>query len=113
MHKLVPRHVEKIAARSTGGSDTHGEMAAVSVSSEAGSCFPARLMKGLRYLSTKAPPLPLADCTQPASCTCTYKKYNDRRADLRRSHEISGIRRPSPEQDQRTTRGRRKRDLEK
>jgi hypothetical protein len=86
---------------------------AVSVSSEAGSCFHARLLKGLRFLSTEAPPLPLADCTQPASCTCTYKKYSDRRAELRRSHEISGIRRPSPEQDQRTTRGRRKRDLEK
>jgi hypothetical protein len=86
---------------------------AVSVSSEAGSCFPARLLKGLRFLSTEAPPLPLTECTQPASCTCTYKKYNDRRAELRRSHEISGIRSPSPENDQRTTRGRRKRDLAK
>jgi hypothetical protein len=86
---------------------------AVSVSSEAGSCFPARLLKGQRFLSTEAPLLPLADCTQPASCSCTYKKFDDRRAGLRRSHEISGIRRPSPEHEQRTTRGRRKRDLEK
>ncbi len=86
---------------------------AVSVSSEAGSCFPARLLKEQRFLSTEAPPLPLADCTQPASCNCTYKKFDDRRTELRRSHEISGIRRPSPEQEQRTTRGRRKRDLEK
>jgi hypothetical protein len=86
---------------------------AVSVSSEAGSCFPARLLKGQRFLSTEAPPLPLADCTQPASCSCTYKKFADRRAGLRRGREISGITGPSPDQEQRTTRGRRKRDLEK
>ena len=86
---------------------------AVSVSSEAGSCFPARLLKGQRFLSTEAPLLPLADCTQPASCNCVYKKYNDRRGGLRRSREISGMQGPAPGQEQRATRGRRKRDLDK
>jgi hypothetical protein len=86
---------------------------AVSVSSEAGSCFPARLLKGQRFLSTEAPPLPLAECTQPASCSCTYKKFDDRRGGLRRSDEVSGLRRPAPGQELRAKRGRRKRDLDK
>jgi hypothetical protein len=86
---------------------------AVSVSGEAGSCYAARMLKGQRFLSAEAPPLPLADCTQPASCNCTYKKFSDRRAGLRRSREISGMQGPAPDQEQRATRGRRKRDLEK
>jgi hypothetical protein len=83
---------------------------AVSLASEPGSCFRARLLKGQRFLSSEAPALPLPDCTQPESCNCSYKKYDDRRAGLRRSREVSGIQRPTASPEQRKTRGRRVKD---
>lgn len=40
--------------------------------------------KGKRYLSMRAPSLPLAGCDKQ-SCKCRYKTYSDRRDDDRRS----------------------------
>ena len=42
---------------------------AVAVSSSASCCRASVLARHTRYLSTEAPPLPLAGCTQPAGCT--------------------------------------------
>jgi hypothetical protein len=86
---------------------------AVSVSSDAGSCFRARELKGQRFLSAEAPALPLPDCTQPAICNCSYRKYDDRRAGPRRSREVSAIQHPTASPEQRKIRGRRARDQEK
>jgi hypothetical protein len=58
---------------------------AVAVSSSASCCRASVLARHTRYLSTEAPPLPLAGCTQPAGCTCRYKHYSDRRVGPRRT----------------------------
>lgn len=57
---------------------------AVSLASNS-SCTAARQGPGTRrYLLREAPRLPLADCPTPASCTCRFLKYADRRDDDRR-----------------------------
>jgi hypothetical protein len=43
-------------------------------------CEAVTKMLGQRYLSTKAPLLPLKDCTEP-NCSCRYKHHDDRRLD--------------------------------
>lgn len=58
---------------------------AVAVSSSAACCRASVAARHTRYLSTEAPPLPLAGCTQAGSCTCKYKHYSDRRIGPRRT----------------------------
>ena len=41
-----------------------------------------------RYLSGEAPTLPVAGCDQPGRCACRYKKFTDRRTDLRRESDV-------------------------
>jgi hypothetical protein len=41
-------------------------------------CEAVSRIVGERYLSAKAPMLPLKDCTEPA-CTCRYRHHEDRR----------------------------------
>jgi hypothetical protein len=50
-------------------------------------CPGARALRGMRFLSAQAPVLPLRDCIQRATCTCTYKHHKDRRAGPRRAWE--------------------------
>ncbi|HWW21248.1 MAG TPA: hypothetical protein VNZ06_10615 [Steroidobacteraceae bacterium] len=58
---------------------------AVAVSGGPSCCRASFLARSQRYLSTEAPPLPLAGCTQPKSCLCKYKHFSDRRAGPRRT----------------------------
>ena len=41
-----------------------------------------------RYLSGEAPTLPVAGCDTPGTCACRYKKFTDRRTDLRRDSDV-------------------------
>ncbi len=76
-------------------------------------CPAAKALKGKRFLSREAPGLPLPDCTQPGTCSCRYRKHDDRREGPRREMESSGLRRPVPaDQDRRRKRGRRRSDYE-
>jgi hypothetical protein len=52
------------------------------------SCEAAKQMGRMRFLSAKAPPLPLPDC-HAAVCTCRYAHYSDRRSgqDRRASYD--------------------------
>ena len=56
---------------------TPNRFSAVSIVCTSASCPAAQALKGQRYLSAKAPRLPLADCASPATCACTYRKYLD------------------------------------
>jgi hypothetical protein len=87
------------------------QWSAVSIVSASNSCEAARVLKGKRFLSAKAPRLPLPECTLSAACRCTYRKYADRRAGPRREAETTGLRRTITE-DRRTSRGRRSTDHE-
>jgi hypothetical protein len=66
---------------------------AVSVMAGPSSCEAARARPTARYLSRDAPRLPLPDCMSPASCSCSYKHYVDRRGQPRRKDDLSGLRR--------------------
>lgn len=51
---------------------------AVSIDTGTRCCEAARDLERQRFLSTEAPMLPLAGCTQ-SSCHCRYAHHNDRR----------------------------------
>jgi hypothetical protein len=76
-------------------------------------CEAARALPTIRYLSREAPRLPLAHCSSPASCSCSYKHYADRRGQPRRKDDLSGLRRApiSGSIERRVLRGRREDDL--
>jgi hypothetical protein len=75
------------------------------------SCIAAQTVKGIRFLSAQAPPLPLEQCTQPTACRCTYRKHPDRREEARRAEDALGIRRWCPvPMERRQNRGRRSSD---
>lgn len=84
----------------------------VSLVTKAKSCEAARACQGKRFLSNKAPRLPLAECTVPDSCPCAYKHHDDRRGNPRRKSEITGVNRTnSAAKERRVARGRRETDL--
>jgi hypothetical protein len=81
---------------------------AVSIVAKSSSCEAARAARNTRYLSAEAPRLPLAECTKPEACSCSYKHYADRRAETRRADDEEGAlssgTRPNPERRMRPDR---------
>jgi hypothetical protein len=56
-------------------------------------CEAVVALRGRRFLSAQAPRLPIAECSQPQNCQCSYRHYSDRRAGLRRADESAGFKR--------------------
>ncbi len=50
-------------------------------------CCQASQQAETRYLCEEAPRLPLAGCTSPAVCQCTYRHFEDRRKGPRRTRD--------------------------
>jgi hypothetical protein len=63
---------------------------AVSIVSRAGSCAEAKQKRGVRYLLSEVPRLPLPTCPDPLTCPCSYRKFADRRVTQRRDIASSG-----------------------
>jgi hypothetical protein len=64
-----------------------------------------------RFLADEAPSLPLPDCDRRATCPCTFKHYEDRRAGPRRTDDLKrGVKSDAPALNRRAARGRRPRD---
>ena len=82
---------------------------AVSITTKSTSCEAARALRSARFLSAKAPRLPLPECTAD-SCPCAYKHHEDRRGPPRRKSEATGLKRGNVTQERRGTRGRRETD---
>ena len=83
---------------------------AVSVVSGANACAAAKQLKNVRVLSADAPRLPLATCDCPATCACTYRHHDDRRAGPRRARELGELPNPWAMTDRRRSIGRRETD---
>jgi len=84
---------------------------AVSIKVTGASCAAARALTGQRFLSTQAPRLPLPDCAIPATCRCSYQKFDDRRDEPRRAEDAGGARGSrQPGTERRSSRGRRSTD---
>jgi hypothetical protein len=64
---------------------------AVSITTKNTSCIAARALHNTRFLSARAPRLPLAECSMGGACPCAYKHHADRRGPPRRKDEITGI----------------------
>lgn len=69
-------------------------------------CAAAAGLANVRYLADEAPMLPLADCSNPAGCRCTYEHFDDRRTQARRDSDV-GMPPKSHPKDVRTGWGRR------
>jgi hypothetical protein len=82
----------------------------VSVVQGATACEAAKSLAGQRILSAQAPLLPLPDCQSPDGCTCTYRKFDDRRAGPRRASERGQFAAPWTQRDRRRSGGRRATD---
>jgi hypothetical protein len=82
-----------------------GQWHAVSVTTERYCCEAARGVAGRRFLAAEAPRLPLLGCSAPESCPCKFKHHADRRGPPRRKEDISGLRRPMPDADERRRTG--------
>jgi hypothetical protein len=89
------------------GSSTKSPWHAVTIVTKSTSCEAARALRATRFLSAKAPHLPLPECTAPDSCPCAYKHHADRRGQPRRTSEVTGLKRGNVTQERRGARGRR------
>jgi hypothetical protein len=56
-------------------------------------CAAMRVLRGVRFLSSDAPRLPLPDCTRAQTCGCAYRHHADRRGTPRRADEGLGLKR--------------------
>lgn len=82
----------------------------VTVQAAANGCEAAKSLLGVRLLSLEAPRLPLANCTHPAACRCTYRHFDDRRAGPRRASERNELSDPWSTTERRRSGGRRSTD---
>lgn len=73
-------------------------------------CDAAKALKDVRMLSAQAPRLPLAQCSSPDTCPCTYRHYDDRRAGPRRARERGDMPDPWSRTNRRRSIGRRETD---
>lgn len=83
---------------------------AISIHPGASSCARAKQIERHRFLTSKAPPLPLMDCTMSAACKCRYVKHPDRRSDSRRVADVGIEQTLFSAEERRRTKGRRRQD---
>jgi hypothetical protein len=60
---------------------------AVTIVPGAAACDAAQELRGRRFLSSAAPRLPLAGCTNRDQCQCKYQHHADRRGNPRRASD--------------------------
>jgi hypothetical protein len=82
---------------------------AVGVAPCLGACTTAQKAANVRYLSSEAPVLPLAGCSNK-KCSCRYRHFQDRRGSPRRDSDIIGPRMGWPGRERRVAQGRRSTD---
>jgi hypothetical protein len=84
---------------------------AVSIVPKGAGCEAAHAIRGTRFLSAEAPRLPLVQCSNPRTCICSYKHFEDRRGPPRRKNEVSGLRKSTKtNEERRLSRDRRESD---
>ena len=51
-------------------------------------CSAVEQLKGGKFLSERAPSLPIRSCSRPDQCRCVYKHFTDRRSIDRRESDV-------------------------
>ena len=64
-----------------------GKFRAISIVPGARACDVVKRFAKHRFLVSEAPQPPLAGCEFAGTCTCTYRKFADRRTELRRGSD--------------------------
>jgi hypothetical protein len=67
-------------------------------------CPAANMARRTRILASQAPRLPLPDCATPETCSCRFRKFDDRRAGERRLpyQNVGGLTYGGPERRRRS-----------
>jgi hypothetical protein len=76
---------EKSTSRSFGTEKQYRGAEVVANPSEC--CQAAKAIAGQRFLPEETPMLPLASC-EVTDCRCTYKRFDERRTELRRAADV-------------------------
>jgi hypothetical protein len=63
----------------TAAKSANGNYRAVSIVGASNACAAAKALADQRILLSKAPMLPLPDCTDAGNCRCRFEKHEDRR----------------------------------
>ncbi|MDG2156092.1 MAG: hypothetical protein P8M26_09125 [Gammaproteobacteria bacterium] len=71
---------------------------------EAHCCDAANTHNERRFLTSEAPNIPLAECSDPALCHCKYRNIDDRRIRHDRRHIVGALSKDMPVGDQRSNR---------
>lgn len=87
-----------------------GDFRAVSVVCGGNGCAAAKSIVGKRFLLSRPPRLPLADCNSPGTCACRYQKHDDRRLGGDRRNDSIKVRGVKGNGENRKSRGRRASD---
>jgi hypothetical protein len=87
--RMTVNKIQRAGSRVGAGEHIHvtNPWHAVGISPGKPSCAACQFLKSARFLSSQAPALPLAGCTQPKTCVCKYRHFSDRRAGPRRATE--------------------------
>lgn len=81
---------------------------AVGIVTQRPACPVCGTYKGVRFLASEAPPLPLKGCPDPKGCATVYKHFADRRAGPRRAAERRALQPMNPAVIRRTVRDNRR-----
>lgn len=72
---------------SRGAREQHPFAGAEIVVQRGSCCEAARAIAGKRFLAKEIPLVPLRDC-DTQQCTCSYRRFHDRRTNVRRSADL-------------------------
>ena len=87
--KLIGKSIARPNATTSRRMTTKNEYRGVQViANGAGCCQAARAIAGRRFLTEKAPMLPLGGCDAEV-CRCAYERFDDRRTELRRASDVA------------------------
>jgi hypothetical protein len=89
---------------------TQSDFRAVSIACGGSGCAAAKSLVGKRFLLSRPPRLPLADCSWPGTCACKYLKHEDRRKPGDRRNDNVKVRVAKGSSESRKSRGRRTSD---
>jgi len=77
----------RVYGESRAAAPATGQFRAVTIVPGALACSVVKRFAKHRFLLSEAPQPPLAGCDMGGTCTCSYRKFADRRSDSRRSSD--------------------------
>ncbi len=87
LSRLFSSETRRPAATKPAKSKNGRAFGGVEIVAQGAGCQAVETIAGERFLTTDVPSLPLPDCDQSA-CECRYRRFTDRRTDVRRDVDV-------------------------